>query len=79
MNKPADIKTPTTTAADVFLRRLKAHGVDYFFANGGTDFAPIIEALVRLSGEPESVPRFLTVPHENLAVAMAHGHFLWPV
>lgn len=44
------------------------------FANAGTDFAPIIEALVRL--DPVSVPQFLTVPHENLAVAMAHGYSL---
>ena len=32
MNKPADIKAANTTAAEVFLKRLKAHGVDYFFS-----------------------------------------------
>ena len=35
------------TAGDVLMRRLRAHGVDYVFANGGTDFGPIIEALAR--------------------------------
>ena len=29
-------------AAEALLRRLKANGVDYLFANGGTDFAPVI-------------------------------------
>ena len=64
------------TVAESFLRALKAQGVDYVFANAGTDFAPVIEALVALAGEPDAVPRFLTIPHENLAVAMAHGYYL---
>ena len=64
------------SAAEVFLRSLKAHGIDTVFANAGTDFAPIIEALARVAGEPGAVPTVLTVPHENLAVAMAHGHYL---
>jgi len=76
MNKPADIKTPTTTAADVFLRRLKAHGVDYFFANGGTDFAPIVEAFAQGQAEGTALPEPLITPHETAAVAMAHGYFL---
>ena len=66
----------TQPLAESFLRALKAQGVDYVFANAGTDFAPVIEALVALAGEPDSVPRFLTIPHENLAVAMAHGYYL---
>jgi acetolactate synthase-1/2/3 large subunit len=63
------------SVAETFLRALKRRGVDYVFANAGTDFAPIIEALVRLAPEPDAAPRFLTVPHENLAVAMAHGYY----
>ncbi len=35
------------TAGDILMRRLRQHGVDYVFANGGTDFGPIIEALAR--------------------------------
>jgi acetolactate synthase I/II/III large subunit len=34
-------------AADVFLRSLAEHGVDFFFANPGTDFPPIVEAFSR--------------------------------
>ena len=40
------------------------------FANAGTDFAPIIEAVSRNSGG-RKYPRFITAPHENLAMAMA--------
>ena len=65
-----------TTVAESFLRALKAQGIEFVFANAGTDFAPVIEALVRLGNEPAAIPKFLTIPHENLAVAMAHGYYL---
>lgn len=70
--------TPDTTAsvAEAFLRSLKTQGIDTVFANAGTDFAPVIEALSKLEGETDALPTIVTVPHENLAVAMAHGHFL---
>jgi acetolactate synthase I/II/III large subunit len=62
------------TAARLFLDALGDGGVDYVFANAGTDFAPILEAL--LEHESDQVPEFVICPHENLAVAMAHGFFL---
>ena len=58
--------------AEAFLARLAERGVEYVFANAGTDFAPIIEALSRKNGK---YPRFVTVPHENLAMAMANGYY----
>ncbi len=65
------------TVGEALLRRLKAVGVDYLFANGGTDFAPIIEAFARNgAGAAEVLPRPLVMPHESAAVAMAHGTFL---
>jgi acetolactate synthase-1/2/3 large subunit len=60
-------------AGEVFLRALAEHGVDYFFANPGTDFPPIVEAFSRARGSNAKLPRPVLVPHENLAVAMAHG------
>lgn len=66
-------KPEQATVAQSLLRTLKAHGIDYVFANAGTDFAPIIESLVRTSAD--ETPTFLTIPHENLAVAMAHGFY----
>jgi acetolactate synthase-1/2/3 large subunit len=60
-------------AGEVFLRALAEHGVDFFFANPGTDFPPIVEAFGRARGSNAKLPRPVLVPHENLAVAMAHG------
>ena len=34
-------------AGEVFLRALAEHGVDFFFANPGTDFPPIVEGFSR--------------------------------
>jgi acetolactate synthase I/II/III large subunit len=64
------------SAADLFLRALDANGVDYLFANAGTDFPPIIEALAKAAEEGTAVPTALAIPHENLAVAMAYGYAL---
>ena len=63
-------------AAEAFLRALADHGADYFFANPGTDFPPIVEAFSRAKKTNAKVPRPVLVPHENLAVAMAHGAYL---
>ena len=69
-------KSREASVAESFLRALKRQGIDHVLANAGTDFAPIIEGLVGLSREPDAAPKFLTIPHENLAVAMAHGYYL---
>ena len=63
-------------AAEAFLRALADHGIDYFFCNPGTDFAPIVEAFSRAKKTNAKVPKPVLVPHENLAVAMAHGAHL---
>jgi acetolactate synthase I/II/III large subunit len=67
--------TDTRMTAESFLTRLADRGVDYVFANAGTDFAPIIEALSRNPGRNRKYPRVITVPHENVAVSMAHGYY----
>ncbi len=66
--------TQTRIAAEDYLEALSAHGIDYLFANPGTDFAPIVEAFARSSRTNRKVPRPIVVPHENAAVAMAHGY-----
>jgi acetolactate synthase-1/2/3 large subunit len=65
-----------TIAGEAFLRALADHGIDYFFANPGTDFPPIVEAFDRAKKTNAKVPKPVLVPHENLAVAMAHGAYL---
>lgn len=62
-------------SAEAFLRRLAERGVDYIFANAGTDFASIIEAIARNHNRASKYPRAITVPHENVAMAMAHGYY----
>lgn len=69
----AGAKVREPIAAEAFLQALAAHGVDYLFANPGTDFPPIVAAYSRARQLNTKVPLALVVPHENLAVAMAHG------
>lgn len=61
------------TAAEALLARLKTNGIDHLFANGGTDFAPVIEGLARSASTGAPMPEALPIPHESAAVAMAHG------
>ena len=65
-----------TTAAEAFLMALKANGVDYLFANAGTDFAPVIEGLANQGSYSEALPEPLVIPHETAAAAMPHGYYL---
>src|SRR6184192_3545423 len=62
------------TAADAWLGLLAARGVEYLFANGGTDFAPVVEACAKGQALGWRLPQVVIVPHENLGVAMAHGY-----
>ncbi|MBO6716338.1 MAG: thiamine pyrophosphate-requiring protein [Rhizobiaceae bacterium] len=62
------------TGAESVLLGLKRNGIDYLFANAGTDFPPIIEALAQLPAG--AVPEPVTIPHETATVAMAHGYYL---
>ncbi len=67
---------PPINAADAMLRRMKQVGVDYLFANGGTDFPPILEAYAQGLQNGVPLPEPLTIPHENVAMGMAHGYYL---
>src|SRR5438132_1332091 len=62
------------SVAEAYLELLAARGVEYFFANAGTDFAPIVEAYARRAAQGQALPRPITVPHETTAVALAHGY-----
>jgi acetolactate synthase-1/2/3 large subunit len=66
----------TRSAADVLLAQLAHCGIDYLLANGGSDFPPIVEAFARAAERGSRVPRPMVIPHENAAVAMAHGVYL---
>ena len=64
------------TVADAYLSVLADRGVDYLFANAGTDFAPLIEALAKAQALNTNTPKPITCPHENTAQHMAIGHYL---
>ena len=67
---------PTMTAGGAIFPRLKALGVDYVFANSGTDFPPIIEGLAEAAAQGQALPQALVIPHEHAAMGMAHGYTL---
>jgi acetolactate synthase-1/2/3 large subunit len=62
------------TAASRYLAALAELGVESFFVNAGTDFAPIVEAYAdnKEDGGP-TLPTPVLCAHENLAGGMAHG------
>jgi acetolactate synthase-1/2/3 large subunit len=62
------------TAAEAYAGTLASRGVDYLFANGGTDFAPIVEAYAKGQSLGWKMPQPVIVPHENMGIAMMHGY-----
>jgi acetolactate synthase-1/2/3 large subunit len=64
------------TVAQAYLDLLEDRGVEFFLANAGTDFAPLVDAFARRHAEGRRLPRPIVVPHESVAVGMAHGCWL---
>ena len=64
------------TAGGAIFARLKALGVSHVFCNSGTDFPPIIEGLAQAEAAGVDLPDALVIPHEHVAMGMAHGHWL---
>jgi len=63
------------TVAQAYLEILRERGIECFFGNAGTDFASIIDAFARFAAEGKTAPRPILVPHEFVAVSMAHGYY----
>ena len=74
MHPAHPVESQPATAAEAYLGLLAARGVEYLFANGGTDFAPVVEAYARGKSLGWRLPQPVIVPHENMGVAMAHGY-----
>src|SRR5437764_1642457 len=62
------------SVAEAYLALLAERGVEYMFANAGTDFAPIVEAYAKAAHTGLPAPKPLIATHENLALSMAHGY-----
>jgi acetolactate synthase-1/2/3 large subunit len=61
------------TGAETLLRSLRRMGVEKIFASPGSDWAPLWEALAKLSHR-EDIPQYLSSRHEETAIAMASGY-----
>jgi acetolactate synthase I/II/III large subunit len=66
---------PAETTAEAYLALLKDRGLEVFLGNAGTDFASLVEAFARFEADGRPAPRPLVVPHEFVAVSMAHGYY----
>jgi acetolactate synthase-1/2/3 large subunit len=64
------------STAHHFLEGLVDLGVEYIFANLGTDHVSLIEALARWDSEGRKHPEMVLCPHEIVAVHMAAGYAL---
>src|SRR4026208_586294 len=70
-----DSPVPSTPepAADAWIGLVSMRGVDYLFANGGTDFAPVVEAYAKGQKLGWRLPAGARVPGEGVGIAMARG------
>lgn len=68
--------TGTLTSGGALLSRMKALGIEYIFANSGTDFPPVIEGLAEADAKNIDLPQAIVIPHESAAMGMAHGYYL---
>jgi acetolactate synthase I/II/III large subunit len=64
------------STAHYFLEGLVDLGVDYIFANLGTDHVSLIEEMARWDKEGRKPPEMILCPHEVVAVHMAGGYAL---
>src|SRR5512135_3577712 len=73
MAEDRELTVPVDTTGQAYLELLRARGFDYFFGNADTDFGPLVDAFAKFAAEGKDRPRPITVPHEFVAVSMAHG------
>src|SRR5438309_574582 len=64
------------STAHYFLEGLVDLGVEYIFANLGTDHVSLIEEMARWDSESRKHPEMILCPHEIVAVHMAGGYAL---
>ncbi|HUK02230.1 MAG TPA: thiamine pyrophosphate-requiring protein [Steroidobacteraceae bacterium] len=64
------------TTSTAILEALREAGMDYIFANLGSDHSGFIESLAeaRAAGRADELPKLITSPNEMVALAAAHGY-----
>src|SRR3984885_6135459 len=73
--RPAAVTERFYTTSTAFLEALAEAGVQYIFANLGSDHPGLIEALAqaRADGSDKDLPRLIVCPHEMVALSAAHA------
>jgi len=61
------------TASTAILEALVEAGVEYLFANFGSDHPGLIEAIAQARAEKRPCPKVITAPTEMVAMSAAHG------
>lgn len=62
------------TASTAFLEALHEAGVEFVFANFGSDHPAMVEAFAAARATGQPVPRLITCPNEMVALSAAQGH-----
>ncbi len=62
------------TTATAFLEALVEQGVEFIFANLGSDHPGLVEAISQAKSCGRTIPQLITCPNEMVALSMAHGY-----
>jgi len=62
------------TASSAILEALVEAGVEYLFANFGSDHPGLIEAIAQARAAKQPCPKVITAPTEMVAMSAAHGY-----
>ena len=71
---PTTLPPVRHTTARYFLEGIQESGIQYLFANLGTDHVTLIDEMARLQIEGQPMPQVVLCPHENVAIHMAGGY-----
>src|SRR5690242_21810898 len=69
-----DVTERYYTTSTAFLEALAEGGVEYIFANFGSDHPGLIEALAQARAEGKPAPKVITCPNEFVALTCAQGY-----
>jgi acetolactate synthase-1/2/3 large subunit len=65
--------SPTYTASSALLEVLHDLGVEFIFANFGSDHPAIVEGIAAARAAGRSIPKIITCPNEMVGMSAAHG------
>ena len=64
---------PASTASSALLETLQDLGVEFIFANFGSDHPAIVEAIAAARAAGQPLPQVITCPNEMVGMSAAHG------